>query len=77
MRAVMLLILLFVGVFVFSCSTINVGLYTKNGRFEVLWAPTKVQKRPQKERNPEVVSFHGRFSDKWAQNIPAIVRSSP
>ena len=36
-------------------------VYTGNGRFEHPRAPKDVQKRLRKERNPEVLSFRGRF----------------
>ena len=41
--------------------------------------PRKVksaQRPPKDKRNPDVVSFRGRFSGKWAQNIPASVGST-
>ena len=55
--------------------TENMGALNIRERPRMFKAPTKVQKLPQKERNPEVLSFRGRFLTNGRKIIPASVGS--
>ena len=69
--------MLFMGAFVYHYRRIirNVGAVNFHGRPRMFKAPMKGQKRPQKERNPEVFFPSWALFCKWALKIPAIVGS--